>query len=81
MLAAATAARDARIHEAATIDEAVEACADGWAVMDWDGLRVADGENRLREQGITVRCLVAADGSLPEGEDTPGNLAYVGRAY
>jgi len=28
-----------------------------------------------------VRCLVAADGSLPAAEDTPGNIAYVGRAY
>ncbi len=81
MLAAATAERDARTHEAASVDEAMEASADGWALMDWDALRGSDGEARLREQGITVRCLVAADGSLPAGEDTPGNVAYVGRAY
>ena len=81
MLAAATAERDARTHEAASADEAVEASADGWAVMDWDALRASDGEARLRDQGITVRCLVAADGSLPASEDAPGNVAYVGRAY
>ncbi len=31
MLAAATAERDARIHEVARVDEAVEASSDGWA--------------------------------------------------
>jgi prolyl-tRNA synthetase len=81
MLAIATAERDARTHAAANVDEAVEASADGWATMDWDALRASDGEGQLREQGITVRCLVAADGSLPAAEDTPGNIAYVGRAY
>jgi prolyl-tRNA synthetase len=81
MLATATAERDARTHEATNVDEAVEASAEGWATMDWDALRVSDGEARLREHGITVRCLVAEDGSLPAAEDTPGNIAYVGRAY
>ena len=81
MLAAATAERDARTHEAVTVDEALEAAADGWALMDWDALRASDGEARLREHGVTVRCLVAGDGSLPASEDTPGNVAYVGRAY
>jgi prolyl-tRNA synthetase len=81
MLATATAARDSRTHEAANVEEAVEASAEGWATMDWDALRASDGEARLREHGITVRCLVAADGSLPDAEDSPGNIAYVGRAY
>jgi prolyl-tRNA synthetase len=81
MLAMATAERDGRTHAAANVDEAVEASDDGWATMDWDALRASDGEARLREQGITVRCLVAGDGSLPAAEDTPGNIAYVGRAY
>jgi prolyl-tRNA synthetase len=81
MLATATAARDARTHEATNVEQAIEASAEGWATMDWDALRASDGESRLREQGVTVRCLVAADGSLPEAEDSPGNIAYVGRAY
>jgi prolyl-tRNA synthetase len=81
MLAAATAEREARTHEVASADAAVEASADGWAIMDWDALRASDGEAKLREQGITVRCLVAGDGSLPASEDAPGNVAYVGRAY
>ncbi|HEX6785705.1 MAG TPA: proline--tRNA ligase [Acidimicrobiales bacterium] len=81
MLAAATAERDARIREVATVEEAVEASSDGWGVMPWAVLQAADGESRLREHGITVRCLVGGDGGLPSGEDDPDALAYVGRAY
>jgi len=81
MLAAATAERDARIREVATVEEAVEASSDGWGVMPWAVLQAADGESRLREHGITVRCLVGGDGGLPSGEDDPEALAYVGRAY
>ena len=65
----------------ATVEEAVEAAVDGWAVMSWAALQAADGEARLREQGITVRCLVGADGSLPSGEDDPDTVAYLARAY
>src|SRR6478735_240001 len=81
MLAAATAERDGRIREVATVEEAVEASTDGWGVMPWAVLQAADGESRLREHGITVRCLVGGDGGLPFGEDDPDALAYVGRAY
>ena len=49
--------------------------------MPWAVLQAADGESRLREHGITVRCLVGGDGGLPSGEDDPDALAYVGRAY
>ena len=49
--------------------------------MPWAVLQAADGEARLREHGITVRCLVSGDGGLPSGEDDPDALAYVGRAY
>ncbi len=44
MLAAATAERDARIREVATVEEAVEASSDGWGVMPWAVLQAADGE-------------------------------------
>jgi prolyl-tRNA synthetase len=40
-----------------------------------------EGEARLAEQGITVRCLVGADGGLPDGDDVPGTVAVVARAY
>jgi prolyl-tRNA synthetase len=81
MLAAATQERDAHIHSATTLDDAVEAAAEGWAQMPWSAIRAVDGEARLREQGITVRCLSRPDGSLPADEEESDIIAYLGRAY
>ncbi len=41
----------------------------------------AEGEARLAERAVTVRCLVRADGSVPETGDEPDVLAYCARAY
>ncbi|MFF0465035.1 proline--tRNA ligase [Streptomyces mexicanus] len=72
--------RTDRTAEVTTIEEAVAAAGAGWARIPWDGLG-PEGEARLAEQGVTVRCLVAADGSVPASEDQPGNVAVVARAY
>jgi prolyl-tRNA synthetase len=69
-----------RTAEAASVEEALEASAVGWARMPWDLLRDG-GEELLGEQAVTVRCLVREDGSLPGDEDEPGLVAVVGRAY
>ncbi|HEX9258801.1 MAG TPA: proline--tRNA ligase [Acidimicrobiales bacterium] len=81
LLADATARRDARIAQVATIDEALEACTTGWASVPWAVLAELDGETRLREHGVTVRCLRRPDGTLPDSEDEPGIVALVARAY
>jgi prolyl-tRNA synthetase len=81
LLAEATARRDASIADTTTVDEAVEACAAGWARLGWAALQAGDGEAALKQHGITVRCLQQPDGSLPDGEDDPDTLAYVARAY
>ena len=47
LLAEATADREARTHDAATVDEAAEASADGFARIPWAVLRDNDGEARL----------------------------------
>lgn len=39
------------------------------------------GEARLAEHGVSVRCLVAEDGSVPDADDEPGTVALVARAY
>ena len=70
---------------AATVDvstaaEALEAAATGWARLPWSELGL-EGEARLAERSVTVRCLVRADGSLPETGDEPDVLAYCARAY
>ncbi|MGY1659926.1 proline--tRNA ligase [Geodermatophilus sp. SYSU D00705] len=68
-----------RTADVATAEEALAAARDGWARIGWDRLG-PEGEARLAEQGVTVRCLVRPDGGLP-GDDEPGSLAVVGRAY
>jgi len=80
LLAGATQARDARITDVATLDEAVEAAASGFGRIPWSSVGT-EGENRLREQGVTVRCLRMPDGTVPAEEDTVGSLALVARAY
>jgi prolyl-tRNA synthetase len=39
------------------------------------------GEAEPAEHAVTVRCLVAEDGSVPDVDDAPGNVAVVPRAY
>ena len=80
LLAQARARREQRTVEVTTAQDAAEAAATGWARIPWASLGEA-GEARLAEQGVTVRCLVAADGSVPASDDQPGNVALVARAY
>lgn len=73
--------RAARTHEVRTLREAAEvATAGGWARIPWAELG-EDGERKLAEQSVTVRCLVGEDGSVPPADDAPGNVAIVARAY
>jgi prolyl-tRNA synthetase len=64
-----------------SIEEAVDATtAGGWARIPWAALG-EEGEAKLGEHAVTVRCLVAEDGSVPDADDAPGNVAIVARAY
>jgi len=80
LLATATAAREARTADVATLDEAVEAAASGWARIPWSAVGEA-GEEQLAQKAITVRCLRREDGSLPETGDEPDVVAVVARSY
>lgn len=81
LLRESRARRTSRTSEAATVEEAAEAAAaGGWARIPWDVLGPA-GEARLAEQGASVRCLLAEDGSVPQSDDAPGTVAVVARAY
>jgi prolyl-tRNA synthetase len=80
LLARATERRDDRTAEVATVDEAAEAATTGWAKLPWDVVR-GEGEARLARDAVTVRCLQRADGSVPDADDEPGLVAYVGRSY
>ncbi|MFI6585073.1 proline--tRNA ligase [Embleya sp. NPDC050493] len=80
LLAQARERRTSREVEVTTIEEAVEAAGTGWARIPWATLG-PEGEARLADQGVSVRCLIAADGSVPDSDDQAGNIAIVARAY
>jgi prolyl-tRNA synthetase len=76
----ALAFREARTVDVTTAADAVEAAATGFARIPWSTLGTA-GEAELNKQAVTVRCLVRADGSVPDSEDEPDLTAYVARSY
>ncbi|MFI6760631.1 proline--tRNA ligase [Micromonospora sp. NPDC050417] len=76
----ALALRQSRTVEVATLAEAIEAAATGWARVPWSAVG-AEGEAEANGQGVTVRCLVRADGSVPDSEDEPDLIAILARSY
>jgi prolyl-tRNA synthetase len=81
LLAQSRERRESRTADVSTYEEAVEvAVAGGWARIPWATLGT-EGEARLAEHAVTVRCLVAEDGSVPGTDDAPGNVAVVARSY
>ena len=80
LLAEATERRDSRTVDVATIAEAAEAAATGWARIPWATLGT-DGEAELAKSSVTVRCLVMPDGSLPASDSAEGAVAIVARSY
>jgi prolyl-tRNA synthetase len=76
----ALARQTLRTAEVTSVAEAIEAAGVGWARLPWSALG-SEGEAGLNAQGVTVRCLVRADGGLPSSEDEPDLVAVVGRAY
>ena len=81
LLEQSRARRESRTSDVSTIEEATEAAvAGGWARLPWATLG-EEGEAKLAEQAVSVRCLVAEDGSVPASDDAPGTVAIVARAY
>jgi len=80
LLAEATAFRDGHTSDVTTIDDASEAAQTGFARIPWASLG-EEGEARLAQDSVTVRCLQRPDGSVPDAEDEPDVVATVSRAY
>ena len=76
----ALAERDRRTVDATDLDEAVEAAGSGWARLPWAKVGT-EGEARVNAEGVSVRCLVRADGTVPDSEDEPDLVAYLARSY
>jgi prolyl-tRNA synthetase len=80
LYAEALAEQRRRTTDVTSVPEAIEASGAGWARLPWSAVGGA-GEAELNAQGVTVRCLVRADGGVPDAEDEPDLVAIVGRAY
>jgi prolyl-tRNA synthetase len=76
--AAALLAR--RTVDVSDVDAAVDAARDGFARLPWAACG-ADGERRLNDAGVSVRCVMTADGAVPDNLDEDDLVAIAGRAY
>ncbi|MEV4623659.1 proline--tRNA ligase [Asanoa sp. NPDC049573] len=72
--------RESRTVSVPTLADAIAATATGWARVPWSAVGV-DGEAEANGQGVTVRCLVRADGSVPDSQEEPDLVAILGRSY
>ncbi|MBO4210660.1 proline--tRNA ligase [Micromonospora echinofusca] len=72
--------RESRTTEVTTLADAIAAAATGWARVPWSAVGAA-GEAEANGQGVTVRCLLRADGSVPDTEDEPDLVAILARSY
>lgn len=75
--------RDDNTTDVTSVDEIAEATRTGWARIPWR-LLGDRGETELAGNGVTVRCLVLPDGSVPTTDDPtvePELIAIVARAY
>ncbi|MFV2106718.1 proline--tRNA ligase [Micromonospora sp. LOL_015] len=76
----ALALRQTRTVEVGTLADAVAAAATGWARVPWSVVGPA-GEAEVNAQGVTVRCLLRPDGSVPDSDDEPDLVAVLARSY
>ncbi len=70
----------AGLTDVSSIEEAIDAAGTGFARIPWT-LVGDEGEDRLAEHAITVRCLQRPDGTVPMTEDEPDLVALVARSY
>jgi prolyl-tRNA synthetase len=80
LLAASRAARETRTVQAATLEDAAEGAATGFATLPLAALG-PDGEAELAVRSLTVRCVQRPDGSRAEADDEPGLVAVIAKAY
>jgi prolyl-tRNA synthetase len=76
----ALASRRARTVEVSSVEDAIEAAASGWASVPWSAVGL-EGEAKANAVGVTVRCLMRPDGSMPDTEDEPDLVAILARSY
>jgi prolyl-tRNA synthetase len=80
MLGEATDFREAATPSVASVEEALEVGKEGVGRIEWARLG-SEGERRLLDEGISVRCIQRPDGTVPATEDESDLQAIVARAY
>ena len=75
----AEARQASRTIDAGSLEEAAEASRTGFARIAWDAS--SDMEDRLNQEGVSVRCLRRRDGTVPMATDEDDLVAVVARAY
>ncbi|TML91859.1 MAG: proline--tRNA ligase [Actinobacteria bacterium] len=73
--------RDDHTVEASSLDDGREAAQSGFARLPWNLVGEGQGEARLAEKSVSVRCLQRPDGSVPASRDEADLVAVVGRSY
>ena len=80
LLRQATTLRDRRTHRAKTLEDAEEIARNGFARILWRACG-RNGEDRLAQAGISVRCLLRADDRAVDDTDDDAVEALLARAY
>jgi prolyl-tRNA synthetase len=80
LFAEALTFRESRTATCASLDEALEAAATGFAMLPVSALG-PDGERKANQAGVSVRCIVDADGGPPVDSDPASEIAVLARAY
>jgi prolyl-tRNA synthetase len=78
--AEARAFRDERTRSVDSVEEAIEAGMTGFARVPWR-LLGPEGEARLADETLSVRCLEGPDGGLLADDGDDSAVAVVGRSY
>ena len=71
--------QSARTVDASSVQDAVQAAREGFGRMRWDGS--GELEDHLNQEGVSVRCLLRRDDSVPLATDEDDLVAVVARAY
>jgi len=80
LYARALAWRDVNTLDVPSVVEAIDVAQTGFAKLSWD--LVGPGEEaQMNNEAVTVRCLVRADGSIPESELENDLLCIVAKSY
>jgi prolyl-tRNA synthetase len=80
LFAQATAALRSNTTDVADLDAAIEAGRAGFARLPWAACG-PEGERRVNGEGLSVRCLTTAEGSIPASTEADDLYAIIARAY